>query len=62
MQKVSLHGRQILLSLTNSVTKRVRIQECYREFPAGEREHRMVCGRWLLRGAAERSGQHVAEP
>lgn len=44
-----------VLPAANSVTKRVHMQECYREVPTGEREHRKTCGRWLLRGAVERS-------
>lgn len=42
------------LSAENPVMKRVRIQECHRESPVGERESRRICGRWLLRGVAER--------
>lgn len=34
--------------------KRVRIQECYREFSGAERGCISVCGRWLLRSAAKR--------
>lgn len=37
----------------NSVTKRVRIEDDYRESPFGARRRRRICGRWLPRGVGE---------
>ncbi len=43
----------LLIEKGNPEKERVRRQDCYREFPEGERGSKRDGGTWLRRGAAE---------